>query len=91
MKKKNKKVIIKKPGTIIEEKHGCVSGYTRISFDLSVEESDELRQALKTVDRYRTSALKIENTSEEDADWTMYQYEVKTDKVIVTVEQGMCG
>lgn len=56
------------------------------------ESTDELRAALALVDRYRKAAfaaLKLGKIA--DADWTMVDYAVKGDCVIVTIEQGACG
>lgn len=53
--------------------------------------TDELRAALNLVQRYRDAALKALNTTEKHADWTMVDFAVKTDCVVVTVRQGMCG
>lgn len=54
-------------------------------------ETDELRAALATVERYKRAAFKAMGLNEKGADWTMVDYAVKTDCVVVTVEQGACG
>lgn len=55
------------------------------------KDTDELRLALALVDRYKKAALRALKTTEKTADWTMIEYSVKTDCVIVTVDQGACG
>jgi len=54
------------------------------------ESTDELRAALAVVDRYRKVAFAALKVGAE-ADWTMVDYVVKDDCVIVTIEQGACG
>lgn len=54
-------------------------------------DTDALRAALAVVQAYRIAALRALRTSEKRADWTMVDYAVKTDCVVVTVSQGACG
>jgi hypothetical protein len=61
------------------------------SEDQAKEEEDALRAALAVVQRYEKLALQTIGTSPKNADWTMVQMAVKNDKVVVTVQQGMCG
>ena len=68
---------------------GAVSGQKDVVIEVSKEQADELRQALKTVDKYRLFALK--ETKEEASDWTMTDFAVKNNLVIVSVRQGACG
>ena len=52
---------------------------------------EELRLALAVVDRYKKAALQAIRTREKDADYTMVEYAVKNDCVIVKVRQGAAG
>lgn len=52
---------------------------------------DELRAALDVVQRYRDAAMRALRLREQDADWTMVDYAVKNDCVVVTVNRGACG
>lgn len=56
-----------------------------------LEDTNELRLALALVDRYKKMALQALKTNEKQADWTMIEYAVKNDCVVVTVNQGMAG
>lgn len=55
----------------------------------NTERADRLREALKLVDKYRKIAnMKV---TTKFSDWSMFEYCVKNDRVIVTVKQGACG
>lgn len=54
-------------------------------------DTDELRRALATIDRYKKAALKALGLNEKEADWTLVEFGVKTDCVEVWVQQGSCG
>lgn len=80
--------------TVLSKSYGAVYGKTEVRLDASVEDLAALRQALATVDKFKQEALKAAGAKEGPkgtADWTMVGYAVKTDCVIVTVEQGACG
>jgi len=67
-------------------------GYEKVvRVSVTGDEAAELRRALAVVDRYKKLALKTAKASEKGADWTMIGYAVKTDCVLITVEQGMAG
>lgn len=72
---------------------GPISVNTTVRIEATTEELAQLRQALATVDRFKQTALRAANAKEgpKGADWTMVGYAVKTDCVIVTVNQGMAG
>lgn len=56
-----------------------------------IEDTNELRAALAVVHRYKKAAMKALSLTEKGADWTMLEYSVKNDCVVVVVEQGACG
>lgn len=56
-----------------------------------IEATNALRLALALVDRYKKAAMIALGANDKTADWTMIEYSVKNDCVIVTVEQGACG
>lgn len=70
-------------------------GPLRTGHELTIQatptQTNELRQALAVVDRWKKRALAAVGHKEKDADWTMVGYAVKTDRVIITVESGACG
>ena len=76
---------------ILDRRNGAVSGYTNLRIEGSAEEMAELKVALAVVDRYRKKALKVTGYSEKNADWTMVNYAVKSDCVMIKAQQGMCG
>lgn len=69
----------------------AVSGEYKVHIQATKEETDELRKALATVDKYKQAALKAVKHKEKDADFTVYKYAVKTDLVVVIIETGACG
>lgn len=74
---------------ILSNQNGAVRGKAVIKLKTTPEETTKLRQALAVVDRYKKAAMRAANSTK--ADWTMVGYAVKTDGVVVTVEQGSCG
>jgi len=60
---------------------------------LTPEETDELRAALKLVDRYRLRAYRAAGLSPapKGGDWSMVDFAVKTDTVVCKVQVGACG
>lgn len=54
-------------------------------------DTNALRAALATVNRYKKAAMQALSLTERGADWTMIEYSVKNDCVVATVEQGACG
>ena len=72
------------------QKFSGVSVVTTVKITATPEETTELRRALAVVDRFRKAAFKAAKAGK-DADWTEVGFAVKTDAVVVTVEQGMAG
>ena len=74
---------------------GPVNGECRVVLDISREEADELRAALKVVNKYKREAIKRAAKGSkyniEGSDWHMIEYGVKNDCVIVTIQDGACG
>jgi len=76
---------------VIKEYDGAVRGRRKVVVSATKQETDELRAALAVVDKFKRVALQAAKVKEKDADWTMLEYAVKTDRVIVTIEDGACG
>ncbi len=77
----------------IREKKTLYQGAVSYKMEVTLvpdDGTDELRAALAVVDRYRKVAFAALKVGAE-ADWTMVDYVVKDDCVIVTIEQGACG
>lgn len=59
------------------------------------KESEGLRQALATVQKYQDVATKATKTrvhgKDPNCDWVMFNFAVKNDKVVITVDSGSCG
>lgn len=62
-----------------------------VIIDLPKEECDALRKALGIIGKYRKLALQCAGHKDKNSDWTMVGYSVKNDKIIISVEYGMCG
>ena len=77
--------------SIVDKKDGAVSSERTVKVEASTAELAELRAALATVDKFKSSALHTVGWREQGADWTMVGYAVKSDAVLITVQQGMCG
>lgn len=77
--------------TVTDTKRGAIWGRSEVLVEATPDETTELRRALKIVDRFKKRAMRAAKTNEKQADWTMVGYAVKTDAVIVTIEQGACG
>lgn len=79
----------------VTNKHeGAVYGSATVTMtELTQEETDELRKALKVVDKYRLRAHRASGFSPapKGGDWSMVDFAVKTDTVICTVQVGACG
>jgi protein tyrosine phosphatase len=76
---------------VIKGYDGAVRGERSVVISATKQETDELRAALAVVERFKKVALQAAKVKEKDADWTMLTYAVKTDKVIVKIEDGACG
>lgn len=78
---------------ILKERLGAVSCTWEIAipFAEAEEQEAELRAALAVVQRYEKLAMRMARVKHKNADWTMVKMAVKNDKVLVTVQQGMCG
>jgi len=68
-----------------------ISVETTIKISATPKETAELRRALAVVDNFKKAAFKAARVSEKYADWTKVGFAVKTDAVLVTIEQGMAG
>ena len=79
--------------TLESKKLGCVSVESIVRIEATAEELAELRAALKVVDKFKSKALHTAHTKDSPsiADFTMVGYAIKTDAVIVTIQQGACG
>lgn len=71
-----------------------------VEIKTSIEESNALREALKTIQRYKDIAIKAyeshykhnpERDSKDPSHWCEFDYCVKNDKVTVVVRNGMVG
>lgn len=71
--------------------NGPVNREQEVTIDISKEDADELRNALRVVQRYEKQVLKAAKVSKKESDWTMISYAVKNNKVIVIVQDGACG
>lgn len=76
--------------------YGVASSTYEVTFPLADQsESEELRQALAVVQRYQETAAKAVDvrvrSKDPNCDWVMFEFAVKNDKVVVTVESGACG
>lgn len=76
---------------VTETKSGAIWVQKTVRVTATPEETAELRKALAVVDKYKKAAYKAAKTNERHADWTMVGYAVKTDAVIVTIDQGAAG
>ncbi len=75
---------------------GAVWGGYQVAIDISPEKADELRKALKIVQDYEKIALeafkdKFKYNPTKTSDWCEIGYSVKNDKVLVIINDGMCG
>ena len=76
--------------------NGAVSRTREVTILLpDPKESEELRQALAVVQKYQDAATKATETrvhgKDPNCDWVMFNFAIKNDKVIITVESGSCG
>lgn len=70
---------------------GCVQEEKRVEFEITLEEANSLRNALKIVDSYKAAAFKALNKRNGDADWCEVEYEIKNDRVFINVKKGSIG
>jgi hypothetical protein len=75
---------------VVDSKTYAIGYEKTVRVNATPEETAELRKALAVVERYKKAAMKAAKAGK-DADWTMIGYAVKTDCVLVTIEQGMAG
>ncbi len=72
-----------------------VSSQTNITIPIILSEAQELRYALKTIERYNKIGLKhfkIKNKYDvKKSDWYTIEYCVKNDKLIISIVDGMAG
>lgn len=73
--------------------NGAVNARQKVTLEVTNEQSDELREALKVVEKYKQAAIKALKYKEmiKGSDWHMFEYAVKSDCVIVDVQNGACG
>jgi hypothetical protein len=76
--------------------NGAVSRTDEVTILLpDPNESEMLRQALAVVQKYQDAATKATKTrvhgKDPNCDWVMFNFAVKNDKVVITVESGSCG
>jgi hypothetical protein len=78
---------------LVDHKFGAISSTDTIRIEATPEELAQLREALATVDKFKTVAYRLAHAKDgpKGSDWTTVGYSVKTDCVIVTVRQGMAG
>lgn len=74
----------------------AVRGQTEVIISIDPEQAQELKKALAIVHQYENAAMKAicldkKITDPRLSDWHKTSYAVKNDKVIVMVEDGMCG
>lgn len=74
--------------TIVDQ---AIYAKKEVSIELPPEECAALRKALSIIGKYRKLALQCANHKDKYSDWTMVDYAVKNDKVIVTIACGACG
>jgi hypothetical protein len=80
--------------SVTDKQQGAVWGQATVTMtELTQAETDELRAALKVVDRYRLRAHRAAGMSPapKGGDWSMVDFCVKTDTVVCTVQVGACG
>lgn len=70
---------------------GAVSGQVDVTLAIDQSEANELRQALKIVDKYKKVAVAALAVNPTESEWHMVTYSVKNDKVIVHIKDGMIG
>lgn len=73
----------------------AVSTKREVVIPIDTVQAAELRNALAVVEKYKKSALaafrKEVKYSPKESDWCMISYCVKSDKVIVSITDGMAG
>lgn len=70
---------------------GFVNCRRKVTLDITKEQSEELMQALKVLEKYKKQAISALEYDIEDSDWHMLEYTVKSDCVIVDIQDGACG
>jgi len=68
-----------------------VIGEWETTIEATWEEIAEFNKALNVVNRFKDLAMAEHKIREENADWTMFNYNQEENKMIVTIKQGMCG
>lgn len=68
-----------------------VSGQVDVTISVDKSEADELRAALKVVDRYNKFAFNSLKCDPRKSDWHMVSYRVKNNRVILSIQDGMAG
>lgn len=69
----------------------AVRGSTEAIFEATKEETQQLFEALRVVEKWKLAARRALKHDEKDADWTTYHYFVKSGMVHVQVDSGACG
>lgn len=71
-----------------------------VEIEISPEEANDLRQALKTIQKHKEVAIKAykshngyspERDHKDPSHWCEFDYCVKNDKIIVIIRNGMAG
>ena len=79
-----------------EISHSAVHLIAEVCIETTSEQSQELRNALKIIQKYQDLASKeykkeYNLTPQQDGDMYHFEYGVKNDKVIVTISVGAIG
>ena len=68
-----------------------ISCEQQVIFEISDEETKELRNALLIVDWYKKNAFDSLKANEGQSDWSMVKYILQNNILKINIEQGMAG
>jgi hypothetical protein len=76
-----------------EKREGAVTAYFKAVIEATPEEIEAFQKALGTVEAFKHLARKATGAKNQNADWTMYAFNIlrRDGKVEVNIDQGMCG